>query len=142
MDPDIKSLPLGVAELLRDGEDAAIVALGPLVHTALEAASELSAHGISCAVLNARFAKPLDEARILDLARRCGSLRVVEEHSAMAGFGSAVLEVLAHHGASPRVRCLGIPDRLVEHGDPNVLRSSFGLDVKGLVSGVLELVER
>ncbi|NRA08229.1 MAG: 1-deoxy-D-xylulose-5-phosphate synthase [Myxococcales bacterium] len=142
LDPDIKALPLGVAELLRDGSDAAIVALGPLAHAALEAAGELSARGVSCAVLNARFVKPLDETRIVDIARRCGVLVVVEEHSAMGGFGSAVLEALARHGVSPKVRCLGIPDQLVEHGDPAALRAAFGLDVEGLVSGVLQLLER
>ena len=142
LDPDIKALPMGVSELLRDGSDAAIVALGPLAHAALEAAGELSARGVSCAVLNARFVKPLDETRIVDIARRCGVLVVVEEHSAMGGFGSAVLEALARHGVSPRVRCLGIPDQLVEHGDPGALRAAFGLDAEGLVSGVLQLLER
>ncbi|MGE4649660.1 MAG: 1-deoxy-D-xylulose-5-phosphate synthase [Myxococcota bacterium] len=142
LDPDIKALPMGVSELLRDGSDAAIVALGPLAHAALEAAGELSARGVSCAVLNARFVKPLDETRIVDLARRCGVLVVVEEHSAMGGFGSAVLEALARHGVSPKVRCLGIPDQLVEHGDPGALRAAFGLDAEGLVSGVLQLLER
>jgi len=142
LDPDIKTLPLGVAELLRDGDDAAIVALGPLAHTALEAAGELSARGISCAVLNARFAKPLDETRIVEFAERCGALLVVEEHSAMGGFGSAVLEVLAKHDSSARVRCLGVPDRLVEHGDPGSFRSALGLDAPGLVAEVLQLLER
>ena len=93
-------------------------------------------------MLNARFVKPLDETRIVDIARRCGVLVVVEEHSAMGGFGGAVLEALARHGVSPKVRCLGIPDQLVEHGDPAALRAAFGLDVEGLVSGVLQLLER
>ena len=81
-DPEIKSLPLGEAELLRDGDDALVVALGTLVHPALEAAQELASEGLSVACLNARFAKPLDLSRILALARRCGAVVTVEEHAA------------------------------------------------------------
>ncbi len=71
LDPELKAIPIGESELLRDGDDAVIVAYGTLVHPALEAAAELSAEGISAAVLNARFVKPLDGDRILSLASRC-----------------------------------------------------------------------
>ena len=117
LDPDVKEIPIGEAELLRDGDDAAILAIGNTVHPAVEAASELAAEGIGCAVLNARFVKPLDRDRIVELARRCRVIVTVEEHSAMGGFGSAVLELLAAEGVTVPIRTIGVPDTLIEHGE-------------------------
>ncbi|MCH7599214.1 MAG: 1-deoxy-D-xylulose-5-phosphate synthase [Myxococcales bacterium] len=141
MDPEIKSLPVGEAELLRDGDDALIVAFGLPVHDAFEAAGELAADGISVAVLNARFAKPLDQLRIVELARRCGAVVTVEEHSAQGGFGSAVLECLSAAGIEGRTRCLAVPDQTIEHGDPKVQRAALGLDSAGIARAVRELLD-
>ncbi|MCA9511784.1 MAG: 1-deoxy-D-xylulose-5-phosphate synthase, partial [Myxococcales bacterium] len=116
LDPDLKAIPIGEAELLRDGDDVAIVAIGSLVHPALEAAAELAADGIQAAVVNARFAKPLDDARILPLAKRCGAVLTLEEHSGMGGFGGAVLEALAAGGVEVPTRVLAASDELHEHG--------------------------
>jgi 1-deoxy-D-xylulose-5-phosphate synthase len=140
LDPDIKAVPLGEAELLRDGDDAAIVVLGTLAHEALEAAVELGSEGISVAVLNARFAKPLDRERIVGLARRCSVLVTVEEHSKTGGFGSAVLGALAEAGVSLPTHCLAIPDGIIEHGDPKQIRRQIGLDRAGIASAVSSLL--
>jgi 1-deoxy-D-xylulose-5-phosphate synthase len=140
LDPDIKAIPLGEAELLRDGDTAAVLVFGTLAQEALDAAVELASEGISVAVLNARFAKPLDRERIVRLARRCKALVTVEEHSVLGGFGSAVLGVLAEEGIAIPTRNLGIPDRLVEHGDPVEIRHEIGLDREGIVSAVTELL--
>jgi 1-deoxy-D-xylulose-5-phosphate synthase len=140
LDPDIKAIPLGEAELLRDGDDAAVLVFGTLAQEALEAAVELASEGISVAVLNARFAKPLDRERIARLARRCKVLVTVEEHSVLGGFGSAVSGALAQAGITIPTRHLGIPDRLVEHGDPTEIRREIGLDREGIASAVTELL--
>ena len=141
MDPDVKAVPIGEAELLRDGDDAVIVAYGSMVHPALEAADELArAHGISAAVLNARFAKPLDVARILAFARRTGAVVTAEEASGMGGFGSAVLEVLSDAGVEARTRRLAVPDRLVEHGNSDAQKEALGLSAQGMVRAVRELL--
>ena len=140
LEPDLKALPIGEAELLRDGDDAVIVAIGALVHPALEAAVELASRGLSVAVLNARFVKPLDAARIVALARRCRALVTVEEHSGMGGFGGAVLEALAAAGTVLPVRCLALPDRLIEHGDSNQQKAAFGLDPDGIANAVQSLL--
>jgi 1-deoxy-D-xylulose-5-phosphate synthase len=140
LDPDPKPIPIGQAELLRDGSDALIVAYGTRVHPALEAAVELSADGIDAAVLNARFAKPLDRERIGTLAARCGAVVTVEENAGMGGFGSGVLELLAELGHRGPVRCLAVPDVLVEHGDPDRQQSAFGLDAAGIARAVRDLV--
>jgi 1-deoxy-D-xylulose-5-phosphate synthase len=137
LDPDVKSIPLGQAELLRDGDDAVVLAIGNTVHPALEAAVELGSDGISCSVLNARFVKPLDRDRILGLARRCRVIVTVEEHSAMGGFGSAILELLANEGILIPVRTLGVPDTLIEHGES---ADTLGIAPRDIQSAVLELL--
>ncbi|MBC8188393.1 MAG: 1-deoxy-D-xylulose-5-phosphate synthase [Proteobacteria bacterium] len=137
LDPDIKKIPLGEGELLRDGEDAAILAIGATTHPAMEAASELAADGVACALLNARFVKPLDRDRILSLARRCRVLVTVEEHSVMGGFGGAVLELLAEAGIQTPVRMLGLPDRLIDHGESLATVGLAPSDIKNAVAELL-----
>jgi len=140
LEPELKALPIGRAELLRDGEDVALLAYGPIAHQALEAADALARAGISAAVLNARFAKPLDRHRIVDLASRCGRVLTLEEGASLAGFGAAVLEALAVAGVRAQVKSLGIPDRLVEHGNPDTLRTEYGLDAGGIERAARSLV--
>jgi 1-deoxy-D-xylulose-5-phosphate synthase len=142
LDLEMKAIPIGKAELLRDGDDVALVALGTLVHTAMDAADRLSEHGIRAAVLNARFAKPLDADAIVGLARRCGALVTIEEHTQHGGFGGAVLELLAEAGVAVKTRCLAVPDRVVEHGDPGAQRAAFGLDPAGIEGAVSALLGR
>ncbi len=139
MEEDLRLLPIGKGELLRDGSDLAILAIGNTVSAALEAAQQLDGQGIRCRVVDARFLKPLDEELILETARRCGRVVTVEENVAAGGFGSAVLELLAAHGMSGiPVEVIGVPDRFVEHGTPTILRSLYGLDAQGIVRRVLE----
>jgi len=140
LDPELKAIPVGEAELLRDGEDVAIIAYGTCVHPALEAAGELAAEGISAAVVNARFVKPLDHSRILAVARKCRALVTVEEHAAMGGFGSAVLEALSEGGVELPTRCLAVPDEIVEHGSTAAIHERFGLDAPGIAKAVRGLV--
>jgi 1-deoxy-D-xylulose-5-phosphate synthase len=140
LDPKIKALPVGESELLRDGDDAAIVAIGSMVHPALEAAAELAAEGLSVAVLNARFAKPLDAQRIQALARRCSALVTVEEHVGLGGFGAALLEMLSAAGIARPTHCLALPDAVLEHGDPLAIRRALGLDGAGIARNVRELL--
>jgi 1-deoxy-D-xylulose-5-phosphate synthase len=133
LDPDVKPIAIGRGELLRDGTDAAILAIGTTAHPALEAAAELAAEGIACAVLNARFVKPLDREKILDLARRCRVLVTVEEHSLQGGFGSAVLELLAEAGLMVPVRMLGVRDALIEHGETAATVGIAAADIRDAV---------
>jgi 1-deoxy-D-xylulose-5-phosphate synthase len=142
LEPEMKAIPIGEAELLRDGEDVLVAALGTLAHPALDAANELATKGIAAAVVNARFVKPLDTTRIAQLAARCRAVVTVEEAAGQGGFGSAVLEALAAAGVQVPVRCLAIPDRIVEHGDPDAIRASLGLDAAGIAKAARELVGR
>jgi len=133
-------LPWGRAELIRQGHDVALVALGPMVGLAEVAAERLAAQGISAAVVNARFVKPLDEDLLLELAHRTKRLVTIEEHAAAGGFGSAVLELLAAKGlVRVQTKCLGLPDRFIEHGPRDLLLERYGLSVAGICQAVADL---
>lgn len=111
------SVAFGKAEMLISGKDVGLLAYGNMVAPALEAAKTLRSEGISPALVNLRWAKPLDEETILEVARRTRRLIVMEEGAVRGGVGSAVLELLAEHGLSNvQVKLFGIPDRFIEHG--------------------------
>jgi 1-deoxy-D-xylulose-5-phosphate synthase len=142
LEEEIKPLKIGEAELLREGSDVAILAFGARVAAALDAADRLQESGVRAAVLNARFAKPLDVRWIVDLASRCGAIVTVEDHAAMGGFGTSVLEVLAAAGIGVPARILGVPDRIIEHGSPDGIRAELGLDGAGIEKATCELLGR
>ena len=135
LDQHFKILPLGQAECVREGGDAAVLALGTMVYPALEAAQRLQEQdAINLTVVNARFVKPLDETMILDLARRHGCLITMEENVLQGGFGTAVLELLEEHGLTGvRVLRLGYPEEPVTQAEQHELRAMLGLDTEGLV---------
>ena len=131
-------VPIGQARLLRSGADVALVALGSMVQLALETASILESHGVEAAVLDARFAKPLDEESILRLARQCDVVVTLEEGVLAGGFGSAVSEFLGSAmEAVPPVRRLGVPDRFLSHGPRHKILEEMGLDGPGVAQAVL-----
>lgn len=134
VDRPAKALPVGRGEEVRSGRHVAIIALGPWVYEALEAAQELQKKGIDAAVLNPRFVKPLDRELILSVAERVGGIVTVEDGSLAGGFGSAVLECLADAGVTGvPVRRIGIPDRYIEHGALPLLYRECGLTVDNIV---------
>ncbi|MBT9172770.1 MAG: 1-deoxy-D-xylulose-5-phosphate synthase [Syntrophomonadaceae bacterium] len=136
-----RCLPWGRGELLRKGEDVAILAVGTAVSLALESAERLSRLGLSAAVVDPVFVKPLDEFLLREVA---GSVRygmlTVEEHTLPGGFGSAALELLTGSGmlSRPLLR-LGVPDRFVGHGAREILLAEVGLTAEAIVSACLQL---
>ena len=140
LDAELREIPLGEGEVLRYGEDVAILALGSSVAPSLEAASKLAAKGIEATVVNARFAKPLDASLINDLSGRIRRIVTVEENVLNGGFGSSVNKLLQESGrCNVQVKNIGIPDEFVEHGSQAVLRSKYGLDAEGIARQVLKL---
>jgi 1-deoxy-D-xylulose-5-phosphate synthase len=147
MDPNPTALPLGQGELLREGTDIALVAIGVVVLPAMRAAERLADEGISAAVVNARFVKPLDGDLIARIAGQVKCLLTVEEGCRMGGFGSAVLEALSERQLfNLPTRILGLPDKYIEQGPQDLLRASYGLtadgiyeEAKGLLAAVLGL---
>lgn len=129
---------MGRAEVMRDGRHCAIFALGPMVYPALEAGRILSARGVSCAVVNARFVKPLDTSILAQYASSTGMIITCEDAALSGGLGSAVLEALADAGMGDvRVVRLGIPDRFIEHGRRDDILAQLGLDSRGIAATVL-----
>ncbi|BAF59377.1 MAG: 1-deoxy-D-xylulose-5-phosphate synthase [Pelotomaculum sp.] len=139
MDDSFKIIPLGRAEVLRDGTEVTLLAVGSMVCLAVKAAEILAGHGIDAAVINARFVKPLDKECILRYARRTREVFTLEENVLQGGFGSAVQELLSSCGErGVSVHCFGIPDSFVEHGNRALLLARYGLTVEQVVRAVLE----
>jgi len=137
LDQTLEPLPVGRAEVLRSGNAAAVLALGTMVHPALESANDLDVEGIELAVVNSRFVKPLDETLIVELAETCGVLITIEENVLQGGFGSAVLELLEQHGlGGVRVLRLGYPDHYIPQGEQHELRAMLGLDSGGITASI------
>lgn len=142
LDWQLEEVPIGTAELLRDGADAALIAIGSQVQPAMAAAEDLALKGINVAVVNARFAKPVDGELIAKVAKETGHVLTLEENALAGGFGSAVLECLADQGISGvKVRRLGLPDRFVEHGGQRTLREKLGIDAAGIVAAAQTLLK-
>ena len=138
-DEPLHALPIGRGETLRTGPDIAILALGAMVLPAERAADLLAADGIDATVVNARFAKPLDERLIFDLVDRCGAIVTVEENVRAGGFGSAVLEFLSSRGLTVPTRVLAVPDRVFEQASQGRLRDLAGLSVAHISQAAHEL---
>ncbi len=132
MDEEPKKLEIGKAELLREGKDLALVAVGTMVRPALEAAEVLSSKGIEATVVNARFIKPLDRELLLSLAAKHPVLITLEEGVVEGGFGSAVREVLDEEEAEVRFLRVGVPSMLVPHGGREELLRELGLDSRSI----------
>jgi len=133
-------IELGKAEIVREGSDAVIFAIGSMVATAFAAVQQLEQEGMRVALVNARFAKPLDKETILRFAQRVPRFVLVEENTVCGGFGAAVLELLAHEGiADVQVKHLGVPDEFIEHGSIDILRRLAGLSAEHIVEAVRAL---
>ncbi|HXN07837.1 MAG TPA: 1-deoxy-D-xylulose-5-phosphate synthase [Nitrospiria bacterium] len=130
-------LPVGRGEILENGGDLYILAVGTMVQEALGAREELARRGISAGVFNARFIKPVDREQIRLLAERTPFLVTLEENALAGGFGSKVLEVLQEEDLpAVRVLRLGIPDHFVEQGTQKQLRESVGLTASRIADSV------
>jgi len=138
LDEALHELPIGEGEMLRGGDDVAILAIGATVAPALEAAQRLAENGIQATVVNARFLKPLDSSLILDVAHRTKRVVTVEENALGGGFGSAVLELLGGSSTPDlRLERIGLPDEFVEHGPQGLLRAKYNLDADGIAKRVI-----
>ena len=139
MEDSLQSIEIGRGELLIEGEDLLILALGSTVYPSLRAAERLEDAGIRPAVINGRFLKPLDGDLICHWAKQTGRVLTVEENVLQGGFGSAVLELFQERGLfSVEVKRLGIPDLFVEHGSQSLLRAKYGIDEDGILKVVKE----
>lgn len=134
LDETFQALPIGKGEILSEGADILILAIGRSVSEALTARELLLAQGISTSVVNCRFVKPIDKELVSELAEKIPRIITVEENVLQGGFGSAVLEALNDFGIGDFcLERLGIPDTFVEHGPPQLLRSKYSLNAPAIV---------
>ena len=132
---------IGIANVLKQGTAATIIAAGPIVYEALQAHEQLAAEGISLRVINMHTIKPLDEAAVLAAARETGAIVTAEEAQLYGGLGGAVAEVLARKCPTP-MEMVGIEDSFLECGTPEELAVKYGLTAKDLVGAVKKVMAR
>lgn len=142
--PDATALPVGKAEVLKEGKDILFIAIGNMVYPCLLAAEELTGLGLDIGVINARFIKPLDSDLLCEKIKEYKNVMTFEENAARGGFGSAVLELIHENGIkNVNVKCVGLPDKFIEHGHPSILRMKYNLSadkIKEIVKYSLEMV--
>ena len=132
----------GKAEVLRDGQDATIFAIGSMVMPAIETAERLQAQGLEVGVVNARFAKPLDRDCLFAQAEGGKLIVTMEENILAGGFGSGVMEALMDEGHTNRVLRFGIPDAFVPHGDVAILKDELGLTPEKMSDKIAQILKR
>ena len=142
IDEEVKEIEVGKGEVIKDGKDLAIIAFGSMVDPSMKAAAMLEEKGFSVAVINARFAKPIDKSLIMEYAKKTGCLITTEEHSVQGGFGSAVLEVLQNFDERIplKTKCIGVPDVLIEHGATGLIKKDLKLDPEGMFETIYAFV--
>ncbi|NJM72616.1 MAG: 1-deoxy-D-xylulose-5-phosphate synthase [Scytonema sp. RU_4_4] len=138
MEEGWEALEIGKGEILRNGDDVLMLGYGTMVNTTLQTAEILSEHGIEATVINARFAKPLDNELIFPLAQKIGRVVTLEEGCLMGGFGSAVAEALLDADIVVPVKRIGVPDALVEHAEPNQSKAEISLTSPQIAQKVLQ----
>ena len=131
---------IGKGRMISDGEDVAILTIGHIGNYAVDATQMLAKEGIRPAHFDMRYVKPLDEALLHQIFSRFDRVLTVEDGCVMGGFGSAVLEFMANHGYMARVKRLGIPDAVIEHGEQIELHHECGFDPQGIADAVRELL--
>ncbi|MFP5211859.1 MAG: 1-deoxy-D-xylulose-5-phosphate synthase [Acidobacteriota bacterium] len=143
LDEELRTIEIGKGEVLREGTDILFIPVGTTVHAALEAAERLEHRGISAAVLNPRFIKPLDRELILEWAIKTDRVITIEENALQGGFGSSILEMFQEASFFPgSFKRLGLPDEFIPHGAQSMLRSIYGIDAEGIENAALGLMEK
>ncbi len=136
----LEEIEVGKGRQIREGEDVAILTLGHVGNFAVEACEILAKQSIQAAHYDLRFAKPLDEALLHEVFQKHDHILTVEDGCLPGGVGSAILEFMSEHGYTARVKRLGIPDHIIEHGEPHELYHECGFDAAGIVKAVQEIV--
>ncbi len=143
LDPVIHPIPIGKGEVLVQGDDLLLLAIGRCVCEALNARETLLERGIASTVVNCRFVKPIDEELIISMVRKIPWVITIEEHVRQGGFGSAILECLNDAGVQGfHLERIGIPDQFIEHGPQQLLRSKYGIDANTIVEKGQKMLQK
>ena len=139
LDSEFKKLEVGKGEILREGSDLLILGVGPILYDAISVVEELKCNPT---IINARFVKPLDEELILKYARKIKNIITLEEGTVNGGFGSAILELLEDKGIKANVKRIGIPDKFIEHGKPDIQKKLAGIDKESIKKIITDILNR
>ncbi len=142
MDEEMKALPIGSWEVLREGQDATILTFGTTIPMAMEAAERLAVQGINVKVVNARFIKPLDEEMLHGLMKKGAPILTIEEAVLQGGFGSAVLEFAADYRYKADIDRIGIPDEFIEHGNVDQLLAEIHVTTEETIKRIKVLLQK
>lgn len=142
LDREFKEIPLGTAEILKDGKEAVILAIGYPVCLALQAGLELEKEGISVGVINVRFLKPLDRETLLNYIKNTKKVLTIEENTQIGGLASAIAELLVEENLCVFFDKIALPDYFIEHGDLKSLREKYGFTIKTIKEKIYKLVEK
>ena len=135
-------LPIGSWETCQLGSDVAVLAVGPMAYTAMDAAKNLASIGITCEVVNCRFIKPMDTAYLNSIKSKFSKVITLEEGTTTGGFGDGVASWLLENGFSGTLKRLGLPDTFVEHGSRDQILTMLGLDENGVAKTIQEMVTK
>jgi 1-deoxy-D-xylulose-5-phosphate synthase len=136
----LEKIEVGKGRKIRNGEDVAILTLGHIGNYAVQSCEILEKEGISAAHYDLRFVKPLDETLLHEVFQKFDKIITVEDGCIQGGMGSAALEFMADHGYSAKLKRLGIPDRVVEHGEQIELHRECGFDAEGIAKTAREMI--
>jgi 1-deoxy-D-xylulose-5-phosphate synthase len=139
---DFEKLPIGKGEVVKEGKDVAILAIGNMVHNSLKAAEILSKKGIDAEIINMRFVKPLDADLLKSTFTKFKKILTIEDNSILGGFGSAVAEFAAQYNYKNDILLHGLPDRFIEHGKPEELHQDLKLDDMGIAEVTEEFLNK
>ncbi|MDP3765738.1 MAG: 1-deoxy-D-xylulose-5-phosphate synthase [Nanoarchaeota archaeon] len=139
LDPEFRKLEIGKGEIIREGNDLLILGVGPMLYDAIQAVEELKCNAT---IINARFVKPLDEELIIKYSKKIKSIITLEEATINGGFGSAVLELLEDKGIKANVKRIGVPDRFIEHGKPDIQKKLAGIDKESIKKVIIEMLSK
>ena len=137
----MEAIAIGTGRKVREGNELAILTLGHVGNYAVAVCEQLARQNISIGHYDMRFAKPLDEKLLLEIFSQYKKIITVEDGCLQGGFGSAILEFMADNNLYAEVRRLGIPDRIVEHGEQHELHHECGFDAEGIERTVVEMLE-
>ncbi|MDZ4711179.1 MAG: 1-deoxy-D-xylulose-5-phosphate synthase [bacterium] len=139
---DFEKMEIGKGEIVKEGKDVAVIAIGNMVHNSMGAAELCEADGLNVEVINARFVKPLDRELLFDVFSRFDKIITVEDNTIVGGFGSAVAEFAVQNNLKNEILLHGVPDRFIEHAKPEELHKELKLDAKGIAEVVKEFCSK
>ncbi len=139
LDSEFKKLEIGKGEILREGNDLLILGVGPILYDAISVVEELKCNPT---IINARFVKPLDEELMLKYAKKIKNIITLEEGTVNGGFGSAIIELLEDKGIKANVKRIGIPDKFIEHGKPDIQKKLAGIDKESIKIAINEMLSK